>query len=506
MNNLTTTYFPDDQATDEQYIGKGAVTNNDTFIFPKNEPLTAADLEQFLNYHEYGLVPKYKKLLRYYKGKHNILNHEKHKRAPWKPDNRLEVNMPKKLVSTFNGFFSGTPVKISHNDKSISDAVTEFMDSNDFADLMSEVSEDADIYGHSYLMVFDDDSDHPEPHVVVASPLNTFVIYSNEIDRNPLYGVNCFTDGNGVLHGTLSSAKTEQDFTIGTDGSGLVLDAETATLFADVPIIECLENRNRIGIYADSLTLIDSLDKTLSEKANDVDMFGDSYLKIINASLDDKQIHDLREQRLINVTGENGSDAQVDFLAKPSADGTQENLINRLTDFIFMISSVVNLNDKDFGNASGVALYTKYKPMEDMANVKANKFTKSLKLLFKVIFSVLSDIPVDKQDEYQHLSIKFTQNVPHNTVDEANEAKTLAGIVSRQTQLAQLSFVDDPDNELDRIKQEQKQEQQESLNTFSNFNQQNGQVDQQKAGVNDGDNQPADEATDQSTDPTGQTN
>lgn len=39
------------------------------------------------------------------------------KKEPYKPDNRLVVNHAKYTVETFNGYFAGIPVKVSHEDK-----------------------------------------------------------------------------------------------------------------------------------------------------------------------------------------------------------------------------------------------------------------------------------------------------------------------------------------------------------------------------------------------------
>ena len=50
-------------------------------------------------------------------------------------------------------------------------------------------------------------------------------------------------------------------------------------------------------------------------------------------------------------------------LQKSTADGTQENLLNRLETLIYQTSMVANISDESYGNAtSGVALAYKLQP------------------------------------------------------------------------------------------------------------------------------------------------
>lgn len=58
----------------------------------------------------------------------------------------------------------------------------------------------------------------------------------------------------------------------------------------------------------------------------------------------------------------------VDFLSKQTADGTQENLLDRLENLIYQTSMVANISDETFGNAtSGAALAYKLQAMSNLA-------------------------------------------------------------------------------------------------------------------------------------------
>ena len=107
--------------------------------------------------------------------------------------------------------------------------------------------------------------------------------------------------------------------------------------FKMVPIIEVVENDERLGVIENVITLIDEMDKALSEKSNDVDYFADAYMKVLGALLTKEQLEKLRDTRIINLKSKESEDdtpenLDVDFLSKPNADTTQENLINRIDD------------------------------------------------------------------------------------------------------------------------------------------------------------------------------
>jgi hypothetical protein len=56
--------------------------------------------------------------------------------------------------------------------------------------------------------------------------------------------------------------------------------------------------------------------------------------------------------------------------------------------------------------------------------------------------------------DYTQLDFKYTRNVPVNTLDEAQTATALKGIVSDETMLGTLSVVTDVEEEMQRIADE----------------------------------------------------
>ena len=115
-----------------------------------------------------------------------------------------------------------------------------------------------------------------------------------------------------------------------------------------------------------------------------------------------------------------------------------------------------NANDESFSNnASGISLEFKMQNPRNLAQAKARKFKKGYTQMYKMIFSLPTNIPAAKSREWFNLEYNFEFNIPRNIKDEAETAQKLEGIVSRETQLGVLSIVPDVTQEMERIKDEE---------------------------------------------------
>ena len=431
---------------------KVRINNKRLLTVPVNTEVTAQIVTEAIRLHLSKLVPTYRENENLYLSDHKIL-HAIAKDA-WKPDNRLVVNYAKYIVDMFNGYFIGIPATVSHDDQVISDYVNDFRKFNDMEDSESELSKLVDIFGHAFWYVYQDED--ANTRVTYNSPMNMLIVHDNSVAERPKFAVRYMIDEEtGAGTGEVVTDKETIFFTL--DNAGDVhFNERTNHIYSHLPIIEVIENEERKGIFESVKTLLNALNKAVSEKANDVDYFADAYLKIIGMELDDEVSSSIRDNRVFNLWGESGSQLDVDFLQKPNADQTQENLIVLLRDAIFNISMVANLSDKDFGNSSGTALAYKLQAMDNLAKSKDRKMQSGFNRLYEVVLSVpTTQVPADAWSE---LNYKFTRNVPKNTLEEAQIVSQLNGQVSDETKLSVLSIVQDPKEELERMEEESKKD------------------------------------------------
>lgn len=406
---------------------------------------TTEILNNLIEEHKETRVPRYMRLKAAYETKYIIFSQDD--KPNGKPDNRLAVDMARYICDTFVGFFIGDPPEIRIDDDAQNEWLQNYLKRNDQQDKMADLAEICSMYGQAYELQYQDESG--EPASVPLAPISTFIIYDDSVLKRPLYGVRYAYDEDGALTGSYSDADNVYYFE--TTPAGLKIVGQESHAFGEVPIVEFVENRQKRGVYEGVLNLIDAFNKAISEKANDVDYFADAYLKVTGMELQEDFKENLRDYRLINLWDTGGGPLpDAAFLVKPNADSTQENLLSRLETLIYKESMVPDISDDAFGTASGIALRMRMTPMSNMAAKKDRKFIAALKRKFKL----LANYPNQPFRDWQNVEITMKRNWPEDLDSEANLAQALSGIVSEETQLSVLSFVDDPQAELERIEAE----------------------------------------------------
>ena len=435
---------------------KGQVVEGNVFIYPKDKELTMPDLLKFIGKNK-NLADEYRHNLKMYKGNHDILNKQPRQ---FGPDNKLVANLPHYIVDTYNGFFTGIPPKVTLDDKETNTLLQKWNDENSLQDKLSEISKQADIFGRSLAFVYQDEDS--QTRIAYSSPIDSFMIYDDTVSRQPLAFVRYWKNTDGIQVGMVYYS----DKTISFEGSKF--GDEMLNPYKMVPAVEFYGNEERQGVFDNVKTLIDELDRVLSQKANQVEYFDNAYLKILGVDLDQdgdgKPDADLIGNQMIYSPDADATNATVDFISKPDGDNMQEHIIDRLVSMIYQISMVANLNDEAFaGNSSGVALQYKLLPMRNMAANKERKFRQALRRLYRIVFSVGTVLPEVHSEDWRELVFTFKRNLPDDISNDADIAQKLQGMVSQETLLSILPFVNDPQEEIKRINKEKQENMQQAL-------------------------------------------
>lgn len=455
--------------------------------------LKYSDLNLIITHHKNEMTKKFDRLFKYYKGEHtNIINQPS--KADFKPDNRLIINYPKQLVKAFSGYFAGIAPDIAvtvndddgGNQKDIDEANTilkHFNRLNQVDKFYSEQAKYVDIFGRSLAFVFQDELGGTR--VTEIDPRDGFIIYSDDLRKAPLFAVLYTGKGQGAgatvydtcnvyaneihiikdsvgLNSIQTNVKELLGLQIGADVSDNAIEFDDSIMnYGRLPMVEFSIDRERMGLYEDVMTLIDAIDSALSEKKNDVDYFGDAFLKIINFALgnpDSDGSIDFRDKRIFEgrTSGETGN-AEIGFVEKPSADETQEHLITRLVQTMYDITGIVNLNDREFTNAaSGTALKQRLQGMRQLANTKANSFQKSMIEIYRCLFNSML-----KPDAVDNIEIKSNYTEPIDLLDISQSLVNMmnvraAGGISLETILSNVSIVKDAQAEITKIELDRK--------------------------------------------------
>jgi len=215
-------------------------------------------------------------------------------------------------------------------------------------------------------------------------------------------------------------------------------------LFSALPIVVYKNNNKEIGDFENVISLIDAYDALESDAINEADYFNNAYLYLNVDEIDAETINSMKENRVIY-----GDNVNPQFVLKSAnnADGDIEK--KRIIDDIFRLSFTPNLSDENFANnVSGIAM--KYKLLGILNNIanKQREFAAGLKERNKFIFEFMymKSLEIPK-----YVEPVFTVNLPMNDLETAQTINQLRGLVSDETLISQLSFVNDAEFEKQKI-------------------------------------------------------
>lgn len=425
--------------------------SNGDYIYPAGERLSKDELLMAILTNA-KMRNGYKKMMALYLAKDNR-NYNKQ----FGPDHHIVVPMAKYLIDTYNGYFLGIPPVFALPNTNDNEKLQDWLNETSFVDKLSELSREVDIYGKSYLFVYQNED--AQTCITILPPTKCFMIYDDSVERAPMCFVRYTYDALKRLNFTVYYADEVQVY-----NDSQLADTKI-NVYKRVPAVQFIANDDKNSMLEPVQTLLESLNDAMSQKANQLDYFSDSYLKIIGAKfpVDPKtgkmQVPDLKTNKVLFLNPIDGSGVtpSADFISKPDGDGMQEHYIDRIVKYIYEGALVPDPTDQNFnGNQSGVSMKYKYWAMQTKSASKERKFTQSLRNLFKIVFAGGMVLPDSEKDVWRDMKFTFVRNVPTNLEGEIEAAKNAEGLVSKQTQLSLLSFVQNPQTEIEQMQKEQR--------------------------------------------------
>lgn len=417
------------------------------FYISKDTQLTPKHITKFIETFKMQELPRLLKLNNYYKGHNDI-----EKRTftdETKPNNKISHSWGNYITDSMIAFFVGEPISYSGDDSDI-EKLNYIFNQNDEQDLNSGLAKDSSVFGRGYELTYLDEQ--AEIRLTRLSPLGCIPIYDDTVDNKLIYFIR-FIENKDILtdktttHIWLYSDESIKYYTMLGD-SALQFVEETQHNFEIVPVSIYKNNDDEIGDFESVIDLIDFYDKLESDVANSFDYYNDCYLVFEGATLEDGDVQKMKENRVLEIP-EGG---KVNFLTKNANDLEQENTKNRIVNDIHKFSKVPNMSDESFANnVSGVAMKYKLLGLESACSIKERKFKRGLQNRLWLISNILN---LKSGTDLQDIKITFTRNIPNNEIEIANMINNLRGLVSNETLIDQLNFIESPKEEMERLKAE----------------------------------------------------
>ena len=379
---------------------------------------------------------------------------------PSKPNNKIANAYASYITDTLVGYFIGEPITYTANDNVLIQDLNMILEYNDEADENAELAKNASIYGVAYEMLYLSEEDKMI-RFKSLNPKEVIPIFDKTVEQNLLAVMRYYEDYDYVEDNTYTiveviDSKMVRRYKLDT---GLSLLEEYPHYFSMVPVAIFKNNEDETGDFEQVISLIDAYDKMESDSLNDFEYFVDAYLALYGFTADAEDIAQMKENRVLLM--DEGTSAE--WLIKQTSDAYVENMKNRLDKDIHKFAKCPNMSVEEFAsNASGIAIKFKLLGTENLVSIKERKFKRGLQQrleLMSMINSVLRE-----GFDWRAIDIVFTRNIPSNDTDIANMVNTLKDIVSEETLLAQIPFVEDVQNELEKLKKER--EENKELNPF----------------------------------------
>ena len=398
----------------------------------------------------------------YYEGNNVTILKNNRRKEEHLADHRATHNFAEYVSQFIQGYMVGIPLKTQHRDAKADEMLKDINRDNDADAHNSDLVLDLSIYGRAYELLFRSPRD--ENRFTLLPPLETFVIYDSTVEENPIaavrYFANSFQDKDSVTVELYTDRQIHKFETSTATSYELKNGKASSHFFEGVPINEYSNNRFRLGDFEGVLNLIDLYDSAESDTANYMTDLNDAMLKIKgNLDIDVEEARKMKEANILFLKPEvdaegRSQDVDADYIYKQYDVSGVESYKDRLQSDIHKFTNTPDMNDEKFaGSQSGEAMKYKLFGLEQVRANKERLFKRSLMNRYRLLNNLLSTASEGSFD-VKDLKITFTPNLPKSVKDEVDMFISLGGRLSEETTLSLLSFVENPQEELERIKQE----------------------------------------------------
>lgn len=409
-------------------------------------------LAKLITRHE-NKCEKYVRLMKYYRGEHEILN--RRRESEGLANNRIVCNHAKYITDMSTAYLIGNPVTYAASEGYDIEALKNAYLEQDMSRIDREIVKNASIYGRAYELIYADGESKPKSACI--NPHHAFVVYNDDCTHVSLFGVYYYKtfDIDGNITGVVCNVY--DDNTVYTyegtsdDWNGMELTAQVPHYFGGVPIIEYRNNDEKQGDYEQIIPLMDAYNVLQSDRVNDKEQFVDAFLFLTGVDIDSEQAQKLKREKIL--MGYEGSTAE--YLSKSMTESDVKVLRDDLKEDIHRLSMVPDLSDDNFGNnLSGVAIKYKLMGFEQHIKNKEGYIAEGFKTRFERYNSFLAIkgqmqiVPIHRVD------VVFTHNLPSNNLETAQMINYLSGTVTNETLINQLDFVSDAREETENARKE----------------------------------------------------
>jgi len=244
---------------------------------------------------------------------------------------------------------------------------------------------------------------------------------------------------------------------------GNTLIGTKSHIFKGVPVSVCHFDVEQT-IYYKIKHLQDAYNQIMSDQVNVISDYRNAYLVVTGVDVDAETAEALKSKGLLNLKTK---DANAQWLLKEMNDTYIQNMISNLKNSMYSNCNHIDGNEKLQSNTSSLAIRSRLIFLEQrckkMFDIIADCMYDRLERLFEYL-----EIKNQKFD-VQDIRLNYTPNIPIDEVSIVQSIVQLGDKISLETALSRLPFIENPLQEIEKIKAERRTLEEIDLDKINNF-------------------------------------
>lgn len=434
------------------------IKRSEDIIFNEDKSINEKALFSCLKEHTES-IDRFTMLKNLYDGKHDILSRTKAQTDL--ANNKLMINHAEYITDFATAYFMGNPIKYifpEEETRTDDDSLLQAFRKANITKVDTELARDLSIFGIGIEYVYQDKEGYTKS--TNLDPRTAFLVADDTVEENSLLGVHRIKKrdiNNKEIGENLKVITDDVVYTYEFKNNALNLINEEVNIFNQVPMIEYWNKVNQKGDFESVVSLINAYNLLQSDRVNDKEQYVDALLVLYGTLAGDNSEEKLKTARELKRLGllELSEGDKVEYLSKTFHEADVELLKKSIIEDIHKISKVPNLTDENFaGNSSGVAMKYKLLGLEQLAQTKEEYYRIGLKERIKLYANILNikmiSIDVD------NIEMTFIRSLPVNELEIAQLITNLQNIVSQETLLSLLPFIENVNSEIERVEEQKR--------------------------------------------------
>ena len=380
-----------------------------------------------------------------------------------KINNKIQINMPKRLVKIRAGYLGGSPVKYTidsdyydgypNSEDAIERAfqiLDKFKRNSKLGSLHNETIKSCTAYGQAgrlmYAGVTPFNTEEAQLLCMFVPGYDCFFIYSEEWWR-PELSIRYITDD-----GKSFDVYDKKRVTKIRDGK---VSEVQDHLMGWNPLIPYFNNSDAQGNIDDCFSKVNDLDE---QRSNLSSLFTSQrlILKIFqDVDVNEEEVDNTIQNGYIKLTTDENGNGKVYFEELRIDSAPVETHIEKIEAAIYKDATVVNLEDKTFGNESGEAKKFYLTTMESDCLETENSVMTSDAIMISVLANWYNRQNTQEVLVPESVKMSWSRNLPNSWKDEVDNFAKVWNKVPGERAYELLSFIDDPSSEYAKFTEEQ---------------------------------------------------